>query len=377
MTEGQLSAVKRNDKRIEDLKESIEEMLTQLKTKSAAREKSHQRGGKSSSGQNRSEETDEDWLDTTEQTADASTNWRLKKRKASANGSSQYHGMEGASASSSSTQILTYEDLRQQKDTQMALLAQLHRDIAHLEAAEKLGLPSTHPVVDEVEALVVATRSKEATLALKPLRIEESKATAKLASIEKLLKIATPALQSLVQTTASSSSSGAGGVGSSSGANSTSSVAIAAGGDDDNNNTTATATTIGKSTAGAQPLNPSIAANDSTNGSDTGTISHTVPPPSASSSSSSSSSSSTATATATATVATNTTISTSTTTTTTTTTTTGKDTKKDTGKKRGRDHDVHMQVRVVIVIHHLPLILLLLDAIDTLLDTQVSTHDYT
>jgi hypothetical protein len=49
---------------------------------------------------------------------------------------------------------------------------------------------------DAVEVLVLEARAKEATASLKMLKREESGATSKLKSIEILLKIATPALQS-------------------------------------------------------------------------------------------------------------------------------------------------------------------------------------
>lgn len=212
LTEGQSAAVSRNDKRIEELKESIGDMLDQLKTKTAHRE------GKSSTGEKKVKKIDiadgDEMLDTTCQTADISTNWRLKKKMAKQGDGIRDIKSQNAQIGGHSGVVLTYEDLKKQKDEQSIIVEKLRRDMNELEQIMKSVKEYFATVEskrkeagfeceeDAVEKFVLEARAKEASSSLKLLRIEEGSAVTKLNSLEKLLKIATPALISLSDRTA-------------------------------------------------------------------------------------------------------------------------------------------------------------------------------
>lgn len=212
LTDGQSAAVGRNDKRILELKESVEDLLGHLKMKSAHRE------GKASTGGLDKEKTSaladaDDILDTTYQTADISTNWRLKKKLAKQGDGIRDIKSKGK-LSGGSGEVLTYEDLKQQREDQVDVMNTLVKRITELEQivrsvsdymeaitirrANNADAENQEVEEDAVETFVLEARAKDAASSLRSLVIERTGAAIKLASIEKLLKIATPALQSLV-----------------------------------------------------------------------------------------------------------------------------------------------------------------------------------
>ena len=210
LTDGQSAAVGRNDKRILELKESIEDLLNQLKMKSAHREGKASNGGLEKEKKSASADADE-ILDTTYQTADISTNWRLKKKMAKQGDGIRDIKSKGK-LSGGSGEALTYEDLKQQKEEQVEVMNTLTTRVTELEqivrsvadymaaiATSRGNQAGNHEVEeDAVETCVLEARAKDAASSLRTLVIERTSAATKLASIEKLLKIATPALQSLV-----------------------------------------------------------------------------------------------------------------------------------------------------------------------------------
>ena len=209
LTEGQSAAVRRNDKRIEELKESIQDLLDQIKMKNAHRE------GKPSAGDERNRmkenmaDTDE-LLDTTCQTADISTNWRLKKKLAKQGDGIRDIKSKELSNGQSGNSSLSYEDLKQQKGEQQVIVDNIQKRICELEkivhdVSEYLAKVSTSASQsgpnssnaseeDDVEIFVLKARSQDASSSLKNLKIEETSAVRVLNSIGKLLLIATPAL---------------------------------------------------------------------------------------------------------------------------------------------------------------------------------------
>ena len=226
LTEGQGAAVSRNDKRIEELKESIQELLDNLKLKSL------QRDGKSitviggrvdKKDKNTLDNDDNDEIfDTTTQTADINTNWRLKKKLVKlGDGMKDIKSIQNTSkiggTNNMSDGVLTYEDLMRLKDDQNNVINDIKYRISELESIvtncsqyfTSLKNNENFPVlgdnskmianneIDDVDNFVLQISSKEAILTLKSIRIEETSAMIKLKNIEKLLKIATPALQSL------------------------------------------------------------------------------------------------------------------------------------------------------------------------------------
>lgn len=82
LTEGQSRAVARNDVQIEKLSAEVEELVQTIKSKNLQRSLQQQQEA-SSSGSKRVHETDKSddiEYDTTDVTADATTNWRMRKK---------------------------------------------------------------------------------------------------------------------------------------------------------------------------------------------------------------------------------------------------------------------------------------------------------
>ena len=211
LTEGQSAAVRRNDKRIEELKESIQDLLDQIKMKNAHRE------GKPSAGDERKRMKEnmadaDEVLDTTCQTADISTNWRLKKKLAKQGDGIRDIKSKELSNGQSGSSSLSYEDLKQQKGEHQVIVDNIQKRICELEkivhdvseylakvsataSASQSGPNSSNASEeDDVEIFVLKARSQDASSSLKNLKIEETSAVRVLNSIGKLLLIATPAL---------------------------------------------------------------------------------------------------------------------------------------------------------------------------------------
>jgi FHA domain len=210
LTEGQSAAVRRNDKRIEELKESIQDLLDQIKTKNAHREGKPSAGDEKKRLKENMADADE-LLDTTCQTADISTNWRLKKKLAKQGDGIRDIKSKELSNGHSGSSSLSYEDLKQQKGEQQVIVDNIQKRICELEkivhdvseylakvsaSANQSGPNSSNASEeDDVEIFVLKARSQDASSSLKNLKIEETSAVRVLNSISKLLLIATPALQ--------------------------------------------------------------------------------------------------------------------------------------------------------------------------------------
>jgi hypothetical protein len=211
LTEGQIAAVNRNDENMERLKDDIAILVEQLKTKKAHRDgfSADDRSGPKPPNESVTRGADDeenDW-DTTDQTADVSTNWRLRKKLAKK--SDYLSDIRGHSNSDNNNEPLTYEELKEQRDRQLELVTSIQKRLAETVAIATGGITSggglsssgalsSNKSEDDLDDLVSSTRAKEAASSVKQLKVEETNAIAKLKSIEKLLKIATPALSSLV-----------------------------------------------------------------------------------------------------------------------------------------------------------------------------------
>ena len=194
LTDGQSAAVKRNDDRIAQLTEEIAILENKIRTNNAHREGSTKSKSSSvltsaKSSANDNFEEDERALDTTAETQSAATNWRIRK-KLMAQKKEQPH-------SSSSNIALTYEDLLQEK-------VSVSKEIEHLDgkiaAAEALVLSRvSEEVEEEMDALLAHMNSKQQLEEAAKLRTLRDEKARKLASVQRLLTIATPALASLVK----------------------------------------------------------------------------------------------------------------------------------------------------------------------------------
>lgn len=191
LTEGQEAAVARNDKRIEELKAEIEELEYSINLKNAQR--SYSSGGSGKSGRSNDNGDEDALLDTTSATADASTNWRLRRKLGLMQGASDAP-IGGVTSLGISGQAWTYQSLSEKKVAENEALEKTRKAIEGIEAVQsKLGDD------DEIDGYLHAAHASENQETLKKLRAEETSIVAKLKEIDRLLKIATPALIGLVQ----------------------------------------------------------------------------------------------------------------------------------------------------------------------------------
>lgn len=216
LTEGQLAAVSRNDKAIEQLSEEIDQLVNQIRSKYSEGSDS---GLTQSSAQKRQrldeDKEDNNLLDTTNQTADASTNWRLRKKLnrmgvplgLSSGESCEFNGNHR------SQQALSYEEIKEILDTASARLMQTQHDIqSHITKAQdmqlKLALDAVKQGgdVDEIEKFITQDQIKESQNKLKGLHAEEMKLEETVQRYSKLLSVATPALFSLLKSQSAVSS---------------------------------------------------------------------------------------------------------------------------------------------------------------------------
>ena len=193
LTDGQRAAVERNDKRIEVLMAEVEALVGTLRGKNSQREGTAKKSTEQSAvskGSSRREDRDDDalggTLDMTADTADASTNWRLRKKlQKESSGSSKVSG--GASKS----QALTYEDLCRQRDLCNNNLLSV---TSRLEEVERvLSSPrGAAEEVDELEVYLAQTTREEAQRVKVGLHAEKETLSNELKRIERLVKIAAP-----------------------------------------------------------------------------------------------------------------------------------------------------------------------------------------
>lgn len=190
LTEGQMAAVSRNDNRIQALQDEISALENELLSNSSARSNSSTDAKKKSLSM---EEDEDEMYDTTHQTVEVSTNWRLKKRRAAASSSRQ---------PAMPSKALSYEELmrlhEQESSRVVELIAQrgaVVESMTAFEARHQQDLVS--PSLDEVEDVLVAARYEEHRTSLPLLSEAISAAQAKVARYEKLMKVAAPALESL------------------------------------------------------------------------------------------------------------------------------------------------------------------------------------
>ena len=193
LTPGQIAAVERNDKRIEVLKTEIVAMEEEIRGKQLQKSvngSSGKEASKEKRGRERLDE-DDDALDTTAETADASTNWRLKKKLQRTSGNQNVLGKLGYGES------LTFESIRKDWEKKNAEVNSLNQEIRNLlEVVEANGNDNAGNV-DELDAFVQDTKVREAEARLKRVQADVETANAELSQITKLMKVAAPALASL------------------------------------------------------------------------------------------------------------------------------------------------------------------------------------
>lgn len=196
LTEGQMSAVQRNDGRIAVLTEEVEALLGELRGKASSRERSSAgRGAEMQQKGTRHHEEEEVVLDTTGETADRSTNWRLRRREGA-----RREGARREGAGTTMQRALGYEELCRLKQEQEALHEALSTKLATAERALAVFASASEADVDPLEwELARATREDDAAAA-RTLQEQVSAARAKVDEYNKLIRIAAPALASMHKT---------------------------------------------------------------------------------------------------------------------------------------------------------------------------------
>lgn len=195
LTAGQAAAVGRNDKSIASLEEEVAQLVGQIRAKAADR--SNTASGDAATGSKRAAreaDDDDDVLDLSGQTADASTNWRLRKKL-----QKTVHLTTGAAGVDVEQKSLSYADIKQQLSEQVELSSKIALQI---ESTNEF-LSSQEAILsgvqgDQLESVMARDRIGDSKASLKSLLNEQASVEMRVNRLQKLLQVATPALSSLV-----------------------------------------------------------------------------------------------------------------------------------------------------------------------------------
>jgi pSer/pThr/pTyr-binding forkhead associated (FHA) protein len=205
LTEGQMAAVARNDKAITALEIEVEDLIRQIRAKAGDRGLT---GAVKKAA--KANDDDTDMIDLTEQTADSSTNWRLRKKL------QKNAHLHPAGAETSEPHSLTYVDIQQQLLQRTNAVAQLEQEIRQTEAAiaaqqsvlntedQKTAVGAADQGGDQIDAVLARDRLQEHRTTLRRLQNDLQAQHVQQRRLQVLLKAATPALSSLVSRNAPS-----------------------------------------------------------------------------------------------------------------------------------------------------------------------------
>jgi pSer/pThr/pTyr-binding forkhead associated (FHA) protein len=194
LTEGQMAAVNRNDKAIAALETEVEDLVKTIRAKAG------DRAGSSANTKRAAKEDDDesDVLDLTAQTADSSTNWRLRK-KLQRNANLSAGSGAATSSEPSEHKALGFAEIKQQlaerRETQDRLVAQIGETEKFIAEQQKVLDGDGR---DNIEVVVAKDRLAESKVALRRLQNERDALGMQVERLQTLLKVATPALSSLV-----------------------------------------------------------------------------------------------------------------------------------------------------------------------------------
>lgn len=197
LTAGQLAAVERNDKRIEQLKEQVESIEKTLREKKNQREASKlgvASISETKKKKNDDRDSDDERFDTTQQTMDISLNWRLKKKH---NTEPSVKTSILAASSSSRYGAVSYEQLCQERDLKQSRYNTLMKDIQRYDEIIQQSLQSNDSEMDELEKYLLNSRREEAQKAKQECFQEAQVVMTNVLELEKYIQIAAPALLSL------------------------------------------------------------------------------------------------------------------------------------------------------------------------------------
>jgi pSer/pThr/pTyr-binding forkhead associated (FHA) protein len=235
LTAGQIAAVERNDRRIEVLREQVEAIERTLNEKMAQREMSKAGAGAAKTTTEAIEikkkkkvkevyNDDDDRLDTTDQTVDVSTNWRLKKKLQSQN-SNQNHILKSLLTSSSAIQskssyeAVSYEQLCAERDKKQSrygvIMKEIQRHDEVIRRCEREEQEHQSQITakvtdgdekkdevesdddDELDRYLIKTHKEESQKLKQGLFQEAQRLMSTVIELEKYIQISAPALSSL------------------------------------------------------------------------------------------------------------------------------------------------------------------------------------
>jgi pSer/pThr/pTyr-binding forkhead associated (FHA) protein len=194
LTEGQKSAVHRNDERIQVLVDEIELLEHEIMLKQTSRSSQNKGDDEMQSSKRSSAEGEDDMLDTTKETADSSTNWRLRRRT----------GVTGSSTATAFSALpqksFTHSELCELKEQADAKLAVLQASLAEAEGyIREFDVRFASGLGDDVERAVGEAQCTERRGQLKGLRDDVSTTETTISGLERLIRVSAPALPSLVK----------------------------------------------------------------------------------------------------------------------------------------------------------------------------------
>eukprot|EP01038_Epipyxis_sp_PR26KG_P009310 gene9310-12545_t len=227
LTEGQLAAVAKNDKSIESLKNEIEQLTALIRSKNQTRDGNNSNKKRSIDIVN---ENDDDVLDMTQQTADVNTNWRMKKKLSKISASSTLTSIHNKSNPVNGTILnhnnhknphksLSYNDIKSEYDMIQTKIEEIKKnifdsndEIIRLKSASIMSNQSDSKnnnnnkieninEMDEVQEIISIDRIKELSIKIKHFQSILIENETNFSALEKLLRIATPAIKSLVNET--------------------------------------------------------------------------------------------------------------------------------------------------------------------------------
>lgn len=206
LTTGQLQVIERNDKAIIQLQQEIDQLIHTIRDKNQIRQLNKDGGGKKRDRNDLDDDDDrdddgDDVMDTSHQTTDVSTNWRLKKKlqkiqhtiKATVNHSTSTNQTTSSTA-------LDYNQIKQEVTDVQDRLSNLDQKLQQLEQAQQKAeeKEKNSEAIDEVDRIIEQDVQQEIKLKIKTFTQEKLEYSLKLQHLEKLLKIVTPAVKSLV-----------------------------------------------------------------------------------------------------------------------------------------------------------------------------------
>ena len=219
LTDGQNAAVTRNDSRIEQLKDEIQELMNTLQSKKQSRggvttASSNAKNGHKKQAANM--DSDDDMWDSTKDTQDVGTNWRLRRKLKQQAG--KVMGEAGSALQTalekSKGEGMTFEELKGLTESLQEKSVSLERQISeHASTVDRWSSRDARSADDDdaVEALVLETSAKQATAAIDSLRGQLYRNNSELSTAMKLLAAATPALRSQSGSKYQASAAGASG----------------------------------------------------------------------------------------------------------------------------------------------------------------------